>query len=228
MTQAEAIAFDLDDTLCDYKGAKDSALMHLAATISKSKVVQEGFIAAYHLSEPRLFRSFLTKNISIEDYRTQRFHGPLTASRLNPSPTVLNELNAEYMRRCNEEVQLFPEALDVLRTLYAERVPLALITNGPSDGQRTKIHALGIDHYFDTILISSETMIAKPDARIYAKAAYSLCVNVNEMLMVGDSMNDDYHGALSAGAQAVLMDRDGRAAKVPGIKRITNLKELLR
>jgi FMN phosphatase YigB (HAD superfamily) len=48
------------------------------------------------------------------------------------------------------------------------------------------------------------------------------------MLMVGDSINDDYHGALKAGAQALLVDRDGRAAGVPGIQRITNLKELLR
>lgn len=225
--EIEAIAFDLDDTLCDYQGAKESALLHLAASVSYNRSTQERFIAAYKLNEPRLFKSFLTKTISLEDYRTHRFGNALISCSINPSPTVIRDLNEEYMRRCNREVQLFPESLDVLHHLFSERFPLALITNGPADGQRAKIHSLGIGQYFDIVLISGEVQLAKPDARIFGKAAHDLKIDLSRLLMVGDSIIEDYGGALKAGAQATLIDREGRAREKPDVHRITNLKELL-
>lgn len=227
MMEIGAIAFDLDDTLCDYQGVKESALLHLAASVSHNRSTQERFIAAYKLNEPRLFKSFLTKTISLEDYRAHRFSDALISCSLNPSPTVIRDLNVEYMRRCNREVQLFPESLDVLHYLFSERIPLALITNGPADGQRTKILSLGIGQYFDAVLISGEVQLAKPDARIFEKAAHDLNVELSSVLMVGDSLIEDYRGALNAGAQSVLIDREGHAQNKPGTQRITNLKELL-
>ncbi|MBT5055016.1 MAG: HAD hydrolase-like protein, partial [Gemmatimonadetes bacterium] len=41
------------------------------------------------------------------------------------------------------------------------KVPLAVITNGPSDLQRFKIEVLGIESWFDAIVVSGEVGQAK-------------------------------------------------------------------
>ena len=221
--QAEAIAFDLDDTICDYKGAKEAALTHVANTVSTQLRTRQGFLASYRIHEPRLFKTVLSRAISIEEYQTRRFQMPLESNRLPASPEKIKELNSTYMRRCNEEIQLFPEVIVVLRGLRNFGVPLALIINGHSDGQRTKINALGLWRYFDSIIISSEVRAAKPDARIYQIAAEALNVEPRELLMVGDSLHDDYRGALHAGCQALLLNREASESTA---EIITDLKEI--
>lgn len=227
ITQVQGIAFDLDDTLCDYATSKRNALAHLATTISTSAGTQEHFIASYRLNEPHLYKAFLNKSLSIEDYRRRRFQIPLKAVRITPSITRIDNLNRAYMKRCNEGVELFPEAIDVLDKLQSTGFPLALITNGPSDGQRTKLKALGIEDRFKSILISAETRLVKPDARIFHAAADALGISIDGLLMVGDSIKDDYSGAVRAGAQALLIDRSSRPNSV-GIKRVKDLSELTR
>lgn len=225
--QIEAIAFDLDDTLCDYRKAKEEALTHLANRISTNPEIQETFLNTYRVHEPIIFRAFLSKTITLDEYRHQRFKLPMEASGVHPAPAIIESFNSEYMRRCNEEVQLFPEALSVLNHLKTAGVPLVLITNGPSDGQRTKIKSLGIAHYFRSVCISSETGLAKPDKHAYTSAADALNIKVSNLLMVGDSMHNDYNGALAAGAKALLLDRHGKSPASSGIKRIASLGELL-
>jgi len=226
--QAEAIAFDLDDTLCDYKGAKEAALTHVASTVSTQLRTRQGFLASYRIHEPRLFKAALSRAISIEEYQTRRFQMPLESNRLPTSPEKVKELNSTYMRRCNEEIQLFPEVVVVLRKLRNFGVPLALIINGHSDRQRAKINALGLWRYFDAILISSEVRAAKPDARIYQITAETLGVKTSELLMVGDSLHDDYRGALHAGCQALLLNREANESNNEVITDLTVVTSRLR
>lgn len=225
--QADAIAFDLEDTLCNHQEAQTNALRFVAAIASKHRSRQESFLAAYRLNEPRLYRAALSSMISVEDYRRKRFQVAFAMSGIPFPEEKIGSLNRTYAQRCNEEARIFPETLGVIQQLHALQVPLAIITNGPSEGQRTKISALGIGRYFSAVLISAEERVAKPDARIYIRAAESLGVDVSGILMVGDSLKDDYHGALNAGAQAVLLDREGRASGQEGIAVIHNLRELL-
>jgi FMN phosphatase YigB (HAD superfamily) len=44
---------------------------------------------------------------------------------------------------------------------FIGKVPLAVITNGPSDLQRFKIEVLGIESWFDAIVVSGEVGQAK-------------------------------------------------------------------
>lgn len=222
----EAIAFDLDDTLCDSKAAQEAALRSLASAISRKSAKQESFIAAYRLHEPRLYRAVLSNHITVAEYRVQRFQQAVETCGAHPSEMAASDLNTEYSRRLLNSVHLYPEVTSVLNRLRLSGYPLALIVNGPSDTQRKKINALGIDHYFKTILISSEVRMAKPDKRIYERAADLLGVYMGGLLMVGDSIKEDYYGAINARAKAALLDRDGRLADDSGVVRIRSLEEL--
>jgi HAD superfamily hydrolase (TIGR01549 family) len=173
-------------------------------------MIREEFLRTYHANEPRLFRSFLDKEISIEEYRVQRFVKPLLivdSSDLESARIIAAQMNNEYMRRCNEEVPLFADSRAALEAMAKRGMPLVLVTNGPSDGQRAKLKQLDIESFFTAILVSSEIGFAKPSAEIFQMAAESLGVSPPELLMIGDSVRDDYHGALQAGCQAILLDR---------------------
>ncbi len=76
---------------------------------------------------------------------------------------------------------VFPDALQVLKTLKAEGYPLALISNWQC-GLRHFCAELGLSEYFDHILGSADLGVAKPDKRIFAAACSRLGVSAAKIL----------------------------------------------
>src|SRR5438445_215818 len=79
-----------------------------------------------------------------------------------------------------------------------------LVTNGPSDVQRRKLAATGLEDAFDAIVISSELGVTKPDRRVYLHACRELGVAPGLAAMVGDSHPNDVAGPLAAGLGAAV------------------------
>jgi putative hydrolase of the HAD superfamily len=103
-----------------------------------------------------------------------------------------------YCRHCRQ-----PE--DTVATLVALKSAgkrLGVITNGPIDWQTRKLKTLGLERYFDDIVISDAVGVAKPDARIFALALGRLRSTAAESIYVGDHPDIDIAGALGAGLAA--------------------------
>ena len=115
-----------------------------------------------------------------------------------------------FGRLCRETYALFNDALEPLKSAKRARVPLALVTNGASDTQREKLSALGIEHSFDTVVISGEAGVAKPDPAIFQLALSGLAVSREGVWHVGDSVTADVAGAKAAGLASVWLNRRGR------------------
>ncbi len=86
--------------------------------------------------------------------------------------------------------------------------------------------------YFDFVLASAVFGAAKPSPRIFEEALKKAGVLPHEAVHIGDSLEDDIHGAKRIGIEAVLIDRSvsGKPRdreKFLHIKTITHLKELL-
>ena len=107
--------------------------------------------------------------------------------------------------------RLFDEAHDLVAAAQGARIPLALITNGASDSQRDKLAALGIGHWFETIVISGEVGLAKPDPRIFEVALEALAVERDAVWHVGDNLASDVTGAKATGLTAVWLNGSGVA-----------------
>ena len=88
---------------------------------------------------------------------------------------------------------------------------------------RPLLAALELAPCFDACLISCEVRSAKPDGMIFAAAAEALDLKAREILHVGDSDREDAGGALMAGMQALLIDRNQPA----GNGRISDLRQIL-
>ena len=224
----KALIFDLDDTLCDYAGAKRRGLELVSERLVARGHAVEGFWRIYESEEPKLFAKFAAGDLSRDDYRRRRFLAPLTAIGA-PEPQFADELSNLYMGVANGEVMLFPDALRVLRNIRVAGRQTALLTNGPSDGQRQKITRLGLDKLLDAIGISEELRTGKPDARAFHAIAGLLGVLPSECLMVGDSLETDIRGALGAGmCAALLSERDDVETGVLVIRRLAELEQWLR
>ncbi|MED3851262.1 HAD family hydrolase [Priestia megaterium] len=91
----------------------------------------------------------------------------------------------------------------VLKELKKKGLLLGMITNGFTDFQWMNIRALGIDHYFDTILVSEQEVIKKPHKDIFLRALKALDVSAEESVYIGDHPENDVLGARGAGMHAV-------------------------
>ena len=86
-----------------------------------------------------------------------------------------------------------------LQTLKREGKKLGVITNGSVKKQEPKLKALGLDGFFDTVLISQREGVHKPDPLIFQRALDRCGVKAGESMFVGDHPEVDVAGASRAG-----------------------------
>jgi putative hydrolase of the HAD superfamily len=136
------------------------------------------------------------------------------------------ELYAIY--RGAEAWKPYREAASVLCLLRSNRYKIGLISNMDSRIEDILV-ALNLSIWFDSVVFSSRTGVAKPHPGIYQRAMVELDVEPHEMLHVGDSYQRDWQGARDAGAHALLLDREGYwADRVPAdVPRVRSLEEVL-
>ena len=110
------------------------------------------------------------------------------------------------MRERDGALALFEETPEVLEALHG-RYPLGLITNGPADIQRMEIATLGLERFFDHILIEGEMGEGKPRPSVFRHAESLMGVCASEILFVGNSYAHDVAPALEAGWHAIWVRR---------------------
>ncbi|MBW8350372.1 HAD family hydrolase [Bacillus sp. IITD106] len=108
------------------------------------------------------------------------------------------DLLQDYVEEFKHNCVPFPNLINTLDELK-KQVRLGMITNGFGQFQLNNIKALGIEHYFDAILISEWEGMKKPDPAIFKKAANRLNVTHEECMYVGDHPDNDVKGAQNSG-----------------------------
>ncbi len=103
-----------------------------------------------------------------------------------------------YCRHCDQP----RDTVTTLEALRTAGKKLGVITNGPVDWQSRKLRKLGLEPYFDEVIISDAVGVAKPDPRIFQIALERLGADANEALYVGDHPMFDIAGARGAGLAA--------------------------
>jgi putative hydrolase of the HAD superfamily len=103
---------------------------------------------------------------------------------------------------------LFPEVAEVLTDLQARGYRLGVISN--FDRRLDGILAgLGIRHYFECVILSSQTGADKPDPRIFRRGLEALRVEPAQALHAGDDRERD-GGAEAVGIRVFHLDRPRR------------------
>ena len=163
-------------------------------------------------------------------YRFESWNTALLNHDINDR-NLAQELADRFMNSRRRFHRLFDETLPVLENLKGKYC-LGMLTTGASDLQREKIVGAGVRDYFDSIVVSGDYEIGKPDKRIFEITLSKLGVEPHEAVMVGDSLRSDIQGAISAGIRNVWVNRTGKTNDWPftpddEIKSLTELEKLL-
>ncbi len=110
-----------------------------------------------------------------------------------------------------EAWRLYPDALDALRDARGCGLHVGVISNWDSR-LRPLLHAMGVGELLDSMTVSCEVGVEKPAAGIFQAALAAANVPAREALHMGDSLQEDVHGAEAVGMQTILLDRAGVAA----------------
>lgn len=146
-----------------------------------------------------------------------------TFDGLTPEPPSRTFFEDLYDRFTGTDCwRVFDDVLPTLIALRTRGFKLGLVSNW-DERLRPLLVALELAPCFDACLISCEVRSAKPDGMIFAAAAEALDLKAREILHVGDSDREDAGGALMAGMQSLLIDRDQPA----GNGRLSDLRQIL-
>ena len=118
------------------------------------------------------------------------------------------------------------ELLDYLKPKYH----LHLITNGFQEVQHTKLNGSGLGPYFETLTVSEEVGVKKPNPEIFHYALHKANATAEESIVVGDEMSVDIDGARAAGIDQIFFNAKGE--KVEGertyeVKSLSEIKGIL-
>jgi phosphoserine phosphatase len=229
---ADAILFDLDDTLVpDAAAFRDAALETAGALGAGEGLVEalrrqaraawqrgphaawfrligvssrEGLWAPARGSGPRIesIREWLRS-----DYRPSVWRAALTEAGADPG--LAARAAADFAQRRAGSCRPFADAVRALERVRAAGLRTVVVTNGMADLQWRKLHRAGLEPYFDAFLASSAVGIGKPDPRIFEVALERLGTTPERAWMVGDHPLRDVAGAQRAGVRAAWLDRDG-------------------
>ncbi|KZL21596.1 Flavin mononucleotide phosphatase YigB [Pseudovibrio axinellae] len=188
------ISFDADQTLFDFERILEEALITTASFLS-------------HYSEKPITPRYLQKiRDSIVDDMPAKTIGLLEIRRasfeqaLNPLSNAreLSEQALVIFKKVRfGEPYFYPFVKETLATLKRQN-KTALITNGNSCPK-----SAGIAHLFDFVVMAEEYPYSKPDPRLFKVMLSMAGLSADNLIHVGDSLEDDIAGANNVGATSV-------------------------
>jgi putative hydrolase of the HAD superfamily len=213
----QAVTFDVGGTLIDPWPSVGHAYSEVAARHDQAQldpaVLNRRFLAAWQ-ERPAAFdysRAAWAKIVA----------GTLDGlSPLAGDDAYFSELYAHFATA--KPWRIYDDVRPTLAALRRQGLKLAVISNW-DQRLRPLLHALGLAHEFDLIVVSAEQGIHKPAPGIFARALAALGVPASAALHVGDSVEEDLLGARQAGLNALRLNR---AAAAPDDHTITSLFEL--
>jgi YjjG family noncanonical pyrimidine nucleotidase len=199
------ILFDLDDTLFDHTHASRAALAHLHETY-----VREAAFDTFAAEHARLLEihhhRFLSGELTMDQARAARMGALFAAFDRRISEPEALEIAMRYRREHQNNRRLVDGARELLDAL-AGQSRLGIVTNNSVAEQMEKLRTLDIGRYFDTLVMSEDVGVAKPDKRIFEIALERMGAKPHETLMIGDSYTNDVGGAANAGIAAIWFNR---------------------
>ncbi|MBD2434684.1 MULTISPECIES: HAD family hydrolase [Fischerella] len=188
----KAILFDLDGTLLD----RETSLKQFIGTQydrliwGLHEIPKEDYISRFieldcrgYVWKDKVYQSLISE-FSIKKLSWQ---------------DLLNDYENQFIHSCVP----FPHLKTTLETLKTSGYLLGIITNGLEIFQHRTIQGLGIENYFDVIIISESEGVRKPEAEIFDRALQKLRVKAQQSVFVGDHPTIDVLGAKSFGMKAV-------------------------
>ena len=227
MKQYKHIFFDLYRTLWDFDAAAEVAFERIYEQYHLKDLgipSAHEFHEVYHPLNERLWELYREDKITKDDLNRTRFLKPLEHYDIHDIE-LADHLSMDYVYWSPRIVRLVPgtmELLDYLKPKYH----LHLITNGFQEVQDTKLSLSGLKPYFETLTVSEEVGVKKPNPEIFHYALRKAHATAEESLVIGDEMAVDIDGARAAGIDQIFFNASGKPSEGERTFEVRNLLEI--
>jgi YjjG family noncanonical pyrimidine nucleotidase len=216
--------FDADNTLFDYNRAEATALVKSFQLYDLH--FDESYMDTYRTINQNLWHALEKQEIKPEVLRVRRFEQFLEAIKVAGSAEQLAVTYIEQLGLCFD---LIDGAYEVLHTLQAKS-KIAIITNGLTAVQRSRLDLSPIKPLISELIISEEIGAAKPHAAFFDVAiARAGNPPKSDVLIIGDSLSSDMAGGVNYGIDTCWFNPNGEQSPhdIPVTYQVRNLRELL-
>ena len=222
---------DFDDTLYDTHGNSVIALrelfdaLHLEQWFPDPQVFYDRYWEANIDLWTRYSRGEITRDYLI----VERFRRPLSyGDGLEPTEQYCLDASDLFLDLCSSKPGLVEGARELLDYLKAQGYRLHMCSNGFHEVQYKKLRSCGLDHHFDTIVLSEDAGVNKPSPLFFDYAIQKTGAQKATTLMIGDNFQTDILGAKRYGLDTAYFNRfpDYPAAE-PVTYEVTQLRQLM-
>ncbi|MCW9712995.1 HAD-IA family hydrolase [Aliifodinibius salicampi] len=188
ISDKSVVVFDLDDTLYKEVDYLKSAFREIAQVLEKES------------GQPGLFERMMSL------YRDDEEVFGTIIEEYQVEIKTKSDLIQMY-RNHEPDIYLEDHIADKLKEIKRNGMTTGLITDGRSHTQRNKLKSLGLQNYFDEVLISEEFGSKKPDPGTFAYIQDKL--EGEGYIYIGDNIQKDFIAPNNLGWDTVCLLEDG-------------------
>ncbi|MBE5971701.1 MAG: noncanonical pyrimidine nucleotidase, YjjG family [Lachnoclostridium sp.] len=204
MKKYEVLLFDVDGTLLDFNKAEEEGIEGLLKHFNVPVTAENKH--KYHITNKRYWEMLERGEITRDRLLGQRFEEFFGEFGVQVNG---NEVDALYRQYLNASAVLIDGAIELLESVKG-RYPLYIVTNGVAATQYNRLAKSGLDKYFDGIFISEEANAQKPQPAFFEYCFEKMGRrDVENMLIIGDSLTSDMRGGNNAGIDTMWFNPKG-------------------
>lgn len=196
MQKYKWLLLDADNTFLDFATASKKSLFTTCEDYNLH--CDESTYLTYKTENAKVWESFERKEITALELRSLRFAKFFSAVRVVGIDPF--EFNTQFLQNLIHVSEVYEGAIEFLEKLKPQYA-MSVITNGLKEVQRPRITKLKMNHIFESIIVSDEIGVAKPDLEFFEHSYNSIPnpPSKSEILVIGDNLNSDIAGGINFG-----------------------------
>lgn len=190
----KTILFDLDETIFDFKKSEAAAVANALKQIGVTP--NEKIVKRYSEINESLWKKLEKGEISRHEVLTKRFEILFDELSVDFDSSEMKKI---YEKNLSQTGHLIDGAVDLLEQIY-QKYNLYIVSNGTLSVQLGRIKCSKIGKYFKELFISEVIGSVKPQKQFFDYCFERIPdINLEETLIVGDSLSSDILGGNNAG-----------------------------
>ena len=200
------VFFDLDHTLWDFEKNSDLTFQKIFK-MNDLSVDLHSFLEVYRPLNFKFWKLYREEKVTKSELRYGRLKNTFDAIDFPISDTLIYLIADQYIEHLADFNHLFDGAIEILDYLN-QKYTLHIITNGFEEIQTKKMINSKIYHYFEKVITSESVGVKKPNPKVFKHALEIANANIDQAIMIGDSIEADINGALGVGMKAIHCNFD--------------------
>ena len=216
------LLFDADNTFLDFSKASKVSFFKTCEEYNLQS--DDHSYKVYKAENAKVWESFENKEITAIELRSIRFAKYFEAANIQGINSL--DFNTRYLEILVEVSEAYEGAIEFLDSLRKD-YKISVITNGLKEVQRPRLQRLKMNHIFDSIIVSDEIGVAKPDVKFF-EYSYNTIPNPpqkSDILVIGDNLKSDILGGQNFGVNTCWINHSKENST--SIKPTYSIKNLL-